>query len=99
MPLGTVLQDVFVGYSRGPRFAALLDWDKELVIGCGHIVVTGGERDGDLAGHLRSGERRRGTSGDARGRETEAFVRPRRPLDAGSAAARMERGEHWRCCG
>ncbi len=45
------------------------------------------------AAHLKPCEQSGGT-GAVCGAETKAFVRPRRPLNAGCADARMERGEH-----
>ncbi len=51
-----------------------------------------------MAGNLRTREWS-GSTGAVCGTETEAFVRPRRPLNAGCADARIERGEHGRYSG
>ena len=64
----------------------------------GYIVGIGVKQGGDAAGNMYTGERS-GSIGVARGAETEAFVRPRRPLNTAIADARMERGEHGRYCG
>ncbi len=62
---------------------------------CPHGVVAGGNGDGELGGQMCTGEWSGGT-GVRRAVDTDAFIRPRRPLTAGCADARMGRGERGR---
>ena len=56
------------------------------------------KQGGDAAGNLYTGEQS-GSIAAACGDETDAFVRPRRPLNTAIADARTETGEHGRYCG